>query len=224
MGGGIGVESKPGKGSTFWFEVQFGPVSVKLEESEAEGSIEGLRILVVDDNATNRSIFSKMLVSLGCKTTTVASGVEVLPELFRGLLTNDPYQLVVLDMQMPGMDGEETLRIIRRENLTRDIKVVVLTSMGRRNELKKLSDLGCSGYLLKPVRQSNLRNILEYALGFRKKIDRHVRFKVEDAGNTDQLIPPMKILVVEDNLAEPENDQHLSHPPWAFCRAARKWG
>jgi two-component system, sensor histidine kinase and response regulator len=200
MGGGIGVESKPGKGSTFWFEVQFGPVSVKLEETEAEGSIEGLRILVVDDNATNRSIFSKMLASLGCKTTTVASGMEVLPELFRGLLTNDPYQLVVLDMQMPGMDGEETLRIIRRENLTRDIKVVVLTSMGRRNELKRLGDLGCSGYLLKPVRQSNLRNILEYALGFRKKIDRHVRFKVEDASNTDQLIPPMKILVVEDNL------------------------
>jgi two-component system, sensor histidine kinase and response regulator len=200
MGGSIGVESKPGKGSTFWFDVKFNPVSVKVEETEAEGSIAGIRILIVDDNATNRTIFSKMLNALGCKTTPVASGVEVLPELFRGLLTNDPYQLVILDMQMPGMDGEETLRVIRRENLTRDVKVVVLTSMGRRNELKRLSELGCSGYLLKPVRQSNLKNILEYALGFRKKIDRHVRFKVDEVGNTDQLIPPMKILVVEDNL------------------------
>ena len=102
-------------------------------------------MLIVDDNATNRRIFSRMLEGFGCQVTAVSSGMEVMPALFRGLLTNAPYRLVLVDMQMPVMDGEETLRAIRREPLTQDVKVVVLTSMGRRNELSRRERDGLLG-------------------------------------------------------------------------------
>ncbi len=201
MGGRIGVVSDPGKGSSFWFDILFEQVPVGIKESEIVSKLEGTRILIVDDNTTNRSIFSKMLESLGVRTESISSGADVLPELFRGLLSHDPYHLVVLDMQMPGLDGEQTLRMIRQEQLTKDVKVIVLTSMGRRSELNYLEELGCSGYLLKPVRQSNLKNILEYSLGLRKKTEKRGRTtQTEDMVLFDQPMPPINILVVEDNL------------------------
>ncbi len=201
MGGRIGVVSDPGKGSSFWFDILFEQVPVGIKESEIVSKLEGTRVLIVDDNTTNRSIFSKMLESLGVRTESISAGADVIPELFRGLLSHDPYHLVVLDMQMPGLDGEQTLRMIRQEQLTKDVKVIVLTSMGRRSELNYLEELGCSGYLLKPVRQSNLKNILEYSLGLRKKTEKRGRTsQTEDVVFFDQPLPPINILVVEDNL------------------------
>ena len=201
MGGRIGVVSEAGKGSSFWFDILFEHVPIGVKETESVSQLEGTRVLIVDDNTTNRSIFSKMLEGLGVRTESTSSGAEVLPELFRGLLSRDPYHLVILDMQMPGLDGEQTLRMIRQEKLTQDVKVIILTSMGRRSELNYLEELGCSGYLLKPVRQSNLSNILEYALGLRNKTEKRGRMRqVEDIVLFDQPMPPLKIMVVEDNL------------------------
>ena len=102
-----------------------------------------MHVLVVDDNPTNRTILTRMLGGLSCNTTAVGSGMDVIPELLRGLIANNPYQLVVMDMQMPGIDGEQTLRMVRQEPLVKDIKVIVLTSMGRRSEIDKIKELGC---------------------------------------------------------------------------------
>ena len=115
MGGTIGLESTPGAGSSFYFTVKFEKVPQPASRPHFSEELKNLRVLIVDDHPTNRRIFSKMLEGLGCVATSVASGTEVIPSLFRGLLTNSPYRLVLLDMQMPGMDGERTLREIRQE-------------------------------------------------------------------------------------------------------------
>jgi two-component system, sensor histidine kinase and response regulator len=199
MGGTIGLESEQGRGSKFWFDIKFERADYQLQEIETSGSLKGTRILVVDDNAKNCTILLKMLEGFGCTANAVQSGLEVIPELFRGLLTNAPYQLVILDMQMPVLEGEQILKIIRKEKLTCDVKVIILTSLEHQSEMNTIRELGCSGYLVKPVRQSRLRGTLEYAFGLRKTLESLNRKKTTGSLSTEQMIPPLKILVVEDN-------------------------
>ena len=164
----------------------------------ASADLRDVRVLVVDDNATNRRVFCRMLEGFGCQVSAVASGMDVMPALFRGLLIHSPYSLVLVDMQMPVMDGEETLRAIRREPLTQDVKVVVLTSMGRRNELGRVTELGCSGYLLKPIKQSQLRETLETTLGGKHRQPAGSKHHGARHGQFD-LKRKLHILLVEDN-------------------------
>ncbi|GAP15972.1 protein containg PAS domain S-box [Longilinea arvoryzae] len=197
MGGQIGVESNKGKGSTFWFTAGLEELPKSAAgEPLTTRDLKRVRVLIVDDSATNRQIFSKMMEGLGCQVTAVSSGQDVIPALFRGLLTNAHFHLVLLDMQMPGMDGEETLRAIRNEPLTRDTRVVVMTSMGHRNELSKLDALGYSGFLQKPIKQSQLQSTVEYALGLTPHLDSRQRADGLQPRTGEQ---QLEILVAEDN-------------------------
>ncbi len=198
MGGKIGVESAMGKGSTFSFTIRL-EKTASQSARKALHSLQGVHALVVDDNPTNRVILSKMLTGMGCEVSAVASGKEVIPTLFRGLLTHTPYHIVLLDMQMPEMDGERTLEEIRREALISDVKVVVLTSMGHRKEISRLYEIGCSGYLLKPIRQSELRELLEFVMGLRTDIQRKPGTGPLGDISSIQSLRPLNILVVEDN-------------------------
>jgi two-component system, sensor histidine kinase and response regulator len=202
MNGEMGVDSDPGKGSTFWFNVTLEKAANQEGPEQYDtADLQGTRVLIVDDNATNRRIFTRMLEGFGCQVNAVASGMDVMPALFRGLLTNMPYKLVLIDMQMPVMDGEETLRAIRREPLTQDIKVVVLTSMGRRNELSRVNEMGCSGYLLKPVKQMQLRETLELIVGQGRKVNGSKRRNGRSitAAAVPTNVTGLRILLAEDN-------------------------
>jgi len=169
MGGQMGVESAVGRGSTFWFTARFEkqprptapPMVVPI-------SLQGVHILAVDDNATNRTILKKMLSGFGCRPHVVSGGGEALVALRQAHENADPFELVLLDMQMPGMDGVRTLREIMRDPQVGGVPVVILTSMGQRGDAARLKELGAAGYLLKPVRQQQLFDALMAVIGARR--------------------------------------------------------
>ena len=171
MGGRIGVESKPSKGSRFWFTVAL----QKQEDSHEElppvaPDIRGMRILVVDDNQTNRTIVVKMTESFGCSPEAVESGKEAIRALKRAAHREKLFDLVLLDMQMPGMDGEETLGAIRQDPDIKDVTVIILTSLGVRGDVARLQALGGAGYLTKPIKQSQLFDTIITVLSRQKRV------------------------------------------------------
>ncbi len=163
MKGEIGLESTPGVGSTFWFTVSFEKQLAPREAKEfppAYEALKGLHILAADDNATNRMILSKMLLSFGAQIETVADGQEAIEKLIAAQEENNPFKIVLLDMQMPGMDGEQTIRAIKANQKTKDTMIIILTSLGQRGDGTQMKAIGCSGYLMKPIRQDVLREAI----------------------------------------------------------------
>ena len=201
MGGEIGLKSDPGLGSNFWFQITF----VK-QPPEKRGtaplifrpvSLSGMRILGVDDNATNRTILTKTLEGFGCRVDTVASGSKSIELLRTAIKEKDPYKVMVLDMQMPGMDGEQVVRAIKGDPALKDVRIIVMTSIGLRGDASHMEALGCSGYLLKPVRQQMLFQALEAVMGRPEGevpplITRHLLAEQQQHSN-------QRILLAEDN-------------------------
>jgi two-component system, sensor histidine kinase and response regulator len=162
MDGTIGLESAPGMGSTFWLQIPFNrPLHLTSRRWEACEVFRKMRVLVVDDNATNRHILDQYLDAWGIAHMTVSSGGEAL-EVMRGTSGHEAmYDLAIIDGQMPEMDGFELARTIRSDIRLATMKIIMLTSMGQDERLlasEHAGDLNCS--VAKPVRQSHLYNRL----------------------------------------------------------------
>ena len=161
MDGQIGVTSVEGKGSTFWFTARFDKQESQVVSPQPDvQSLAGLQALIVDDNATNRKILSHQLSSWEITHEEADSGTQAL-ELLRSAATNGaPYDLAILDLMMPGMDGFELARTIKSDPSIAAVRLVLLTSYGQRGDGAIAHDAGIVAYIAKPVRQSQLFHCL----------------------------------------------------------------
>ena len=165
MGGTIWAESAAGVGSTFCFTASFGVGSAGEERKRFIPDLEGIRVLVVDDNAQAREILTDAVRGFALRAGAAASGEEAIREL-AAADSRDPYSLVLMDWHMPGMDGLEASRIIKHEGRLKNIpRIVMVTAFGREDVRAKAEEIGIEGYLLKPVNSSLLYDTLMNLFG-----------------------------------------------------------
>jgi len=167
MGGEIGVKSKEGVGSTFWFTSRFEKSAAFPETAEAAARIDisGTKVLVVDDNDTSRMLMITLLNIWGCRYETAADGETALSLLREAVSYGEPFRIALLDLEMPGMDGLELGRLIKGDPQLEPTLMIMVTSLARRGDAGILEKIGFVGYLHKPVRQSLLYNCIAIALG-----------------------------------------------------------
>ncbi len=199
MDGEIGVRSEESRGSEFWFTVRL----PKQRERKAPGAppaeIRGAHILLVDDNATNRRVLMAQLLAWGVRAEEASDGPAALEVLHRAKDVDDPFQIAILDMLMPGMDGTELARIVKADELLKDTHLVLLSSLGQRGDAKRMEEIGFSAYLTKPARQSDLVGCLSAVLAGTATAEQ-VRPIVTRHTVREMRRSSVRILLAEDNI------------------------
>ena len=202
MGGRIWVTSEVGRGSEFHFTMRLrvpDPKAIEIGTIAPPEILRGVRVLVVDDNRTNQRILEGMLKRWEMKVTSVEGGEQALTQLCAAREAGQPYGLVLTDMHMPGMDGFALVERIRERPELSTATIMMLTSAGHRGDAARCQELGVSAYLLKPIRQSELREAVAGVLGARERkgaIPLITRFSLHDAREP---AASLRVLLVEDN-------------------------
>jgi PAS domain S-box-containing protein len=212
MGGTITVDSAPGRGSTFAFTAHFArqPPGSEPVAAWPPAQLRDLRVLIVDDNATNRQILEEWLRSWRMEPEAVGSGLAALNALWRALSLGRPYALILLDARMPETDGLALAAQIRDQTEVAGTRIILLTSGDRSGDLARSRELRIDAYLFKPVQQGELLEAIYRVM--QKDEGRRMKDEQEKPRAPDSsIIPhpssvPLRILVAEDNEF---NQQHL---------------
>jgi len=199
MGGQITASSVLGQGSDFSFNIQLKP-SEELPLSQPNINLSGIKVLIVDDNHTNLEVLSKQLEAFGVEVVQAESGKEALILLNKYEINY--FSMAIIDMQMPKMSGDMLCTEIKKIKSLQSLKLIMLTSIGKRGDAQHFSKLGFSAYLLKPVVINDLLNTMEVILdddhllkGTVPLVTRHYIASLQKTDN----VPSAKILLVEDN-------------------------
>ena len=204
MDGQIGVESKEGQGSTFWFSVL---LDKRRDSDQVEAKtvlpqdLQGKRILIVDDHATNRTILQAYLNSWQCETDVAADANQALDLLKTAVDNETPFEMAILDFMMPDIHGETLGRTIKQDPVLKNTRLVLLTSRGLRGDAARARDSGFDAYLTKPINQSRLFNAILAVFGkTADNNDEHSQTIITRHSLAEAQKQKMKILLAEDNL------------------------
>ena len=197
MDGKLGLLSREGIGSEFWFTLPLAKQNTG-QSGYTGGTLDGVRILAVDDNSTNRRLLCLLLESWKTSFDTAPDGFTAHMKLREAAEQGNPYSIAILDMQMPGMDGEELGRRILQDTGLPKPKLVMMSSMGVRGDGNRLSRVGFSAYLMKPVKQSQLYDCLVMVNG-RTDAEKGLRSLVTRHSIAEEKKKAVGILLVEDN-------------------------
>ncbi len=201
MGGEIGVDSEEGAGSEFWFTARF---EKQLGRAVARPAIKGVRVLIVDDNATNREVLRVQLRAWGVRSGESVDAPAALNALRHATKIGDPYRAAIIDKQMPGMDGLELARAIRDDSALSGTRLVLMSSLGPGGGRERAFEAGFDAGLLKPVRQSDLFDCLA-TLVAGSAVGRAAGSHPDDAGAVQAAVDPerwagYRVLLAEDNI------------------------
>jgi two-component system sensor histidine kinase/response regulator len=204
MGGRIWVDSSAGRGSQFHFTAQLEAVESDADPIDvgvppALESLRGAKVLVVDDNRTNRRILEGLFNRWEMKSTSVESGAEALEQLSAASGAGEPYELILTDLNMPVMDGFTLVEHIRERSNLSAATIMMLSSGGNRGDAARCQQLGMAAYLMKPIRQSELREAIARALGARKHDGAMPLITRYTLGSAVYSPAFLRILLAEDN-------------------------
>ena len=197
MGGRINVNSEPGQGSTFQFTAGFAVSESQSRPATIPEELKGTRVLVVDDNATSRTILEQILLAKEMLPVTAPSARDGLTLLQDAFHDGRPFRLLISDVHMPKADGFSFVEMIRADVSLSDLNIILLTSTGQQGDQQRCVELRIDAQLTKPVKQSELYNIVLRVLGFDTPDEGWLSIHEPVPGE----LPPLRILLVEDSLA-----------------------
>jgi signal transduction histidine kinase/CheY-like chemotaxis protein len=212
MGGQIGIDSVPGQGSTFRFTVWLTKQPAAAHAAPLpRGSLPGRRLCIVDDNATNRRILEQYAADWGLQSATASDGYQALALMRDAATRGEPFDLAILDLQMPRMDGFELGRAITADPILAATRLVLLTSIGLQGQAEKAKQAGISAYLAKPVHRAHLYDCLSLIVDMHAKsaadaVDDGSKSRSHDMLVTRHVLRETavaaraRILVAEDNI------------------------
>ncbi len=205
MGGDMGVVSEEGKGSEFWFTARLGKQAERSKiAARLTADFHNVKVLIVDDNATNREIMTTRLNAWGMRPAEATDAYAALRSLRQAQDEGEPFRIAIIDMQMPEMDGEALGRAIKADPRLTELRMVMLTSLGSRGDSRRLQDIGFSAYLNKPSRHQDLFNVFSMLLADRSSSTAQPKTIITRHSARDLLSMLKKrharVLLAEDNI------------------------